>query len=595
MEHTQDNSGIPAASCIRMPNSDDTTNAAANLGTSKHIRTLLPRPFAHGHLAPHGLTPPQDVRQVQQGEYNTSQYDQYHGDTVPSNFKQGHPPTPPRQEDELQWLQRWNAQNQYEDHIYTPVAHDSYVNTFRVPQEQQPADQYSSNIHSTSTGFPDATLNNQRLWSYARSAQRQQPHAYAARNAPPVYFQSHLDKDTRSLTNQQPPIQQWPTHALGSATSRKVPMSPRKPSTPWKRKFTPQPSDSGQPSLPPSLRIQPPPPQDYHGQSSPYSHLHTSLVPSTPPYPHMMNLFVPSSPCQQIDGLPRLLPTPPRGHFNAMNHPFTPAPVRQYDRRRHPTQRKNNVPEAYMAPPVEPKPEPSRPIDWDTIPQEITGDYENYKWSVIHYEVDSGDTYGFAQSWLEDLFAANLPALEYKWHSHSTQGFIEEGTRNSFIALHNADNPFQYGFPLSSTTSIGVYGHNWHEHNTIHWKTFAPDIRWLLQYCELQAGNIRVKQKWTCNMPMPSERRFHRAYWLAATRGPIGRLLNRGPSNDLPHDAVEDDGDFELIVEDVGNEWENTVEEAEEAWKRVREEIEDMGDVSDAGYEHVITGSSECE
>jgi hypothetical protein len=257
--------------------------------------------------------------------------------------------------------------------------------------------------------------------------------------------------------------------------------------------------------------------------------------------------------------------------------------------------RRTSAPKAKQPPPFKPKAERPRPIDWDTVPQEITSDYGKYKWSVTHYEVNSGNTYGFAQSWLEDLFAANLLPQGYKWHTHSTQGFIKDGTRNSFIALHNADNPFEYGFPPSSTTSIGVYGHNWHEHNTIHWKTFAPDIRWLLDYCELEAGTTRVKQKWKFNMPWASERRFHRAYWLAASRGRMRGLLNRSPSKDVAHDAVEIDGGFEFTEEDVGNEWDNTLEEANQAWKIVQEELEDMGEVGNGGYEHVVTGSSERE
>jgi hypothetical protein len=96
-------------------------------------------------------------------------------------------------------------------------------------------------------------------------------------------------------------------------------------------------------------------------------------------------------------------------------------------------------------------------------------------------------------------------------------------------------------------------------------------------------------------MPRASERRFHRAYWLAATRKRMRGLLNRGPSNDVPHDVVEMDGDFDFTEEDVGNEWDNTLEEAKEAWRIVQEEIEDMEDVGSGGYEHVVTGSSERE
>jgi hypothetical protein len=248
------------------------------------------------------------------------------------------------------------------------------------------------------------------------------------------------------------------------------------------------------------------------------------------------------------------------------------------------------------APLVVPEPQP---VDWDDCPQEIVSEYGDYKWSITHCQVVSNGTYGaydFAQSWLDDLYASNsLLAPRSRWHTHSTQGFIEGGTRTSFIVLHNATNPFESDSLPSSTTSIGVYGHDWYDHTTIHWTTFAPDIRWLLRYCESVAQNIHVKQKWTVDMPKASEKRFHRAYWLAATRNPLGGLLSRGPSNDVPHDAVEDDEPFELAEEDLSNEWDNTVEESEEAWKRVKEEIELARDKSITGHDHVVTGSSEWE
>jgi hypothetical protein len=96
-------------------------------------------------------------------------------------------------------------------------------------------------------------------------------------------------------------------------------------------------------------------------------------------------------------------------------------------------------------------------------------------------------------------------------------------------------------------------------------------------------------------MPKASEKRFHRAYWLAATRNPLGGLLKRGPSNDVPHDAVEDGEPFDFTEEDLSNEWDNTVEESEEAWERVKKDIELAGDKSITGHDHVVTGSSEWE
>jgi hypothetical protein len=63
----------------------------------------------------------------------------------------------------------------------------------------------------------------------------------------------------------------------------------------------------------------------------------------------------------------------------------------------------------------------------------------------------------------------------------------------------------------------------------------------------------------------------------------------------VPHDAVEDDEDFYVTKEDLTNEWDVTVEESEEAWKRVKEQVEEMGHVCMTGQDHVVTGSSEWD
>jgi hypothetical protein len=690
MYSTQGNYGTLAANYPRMPNLDETTNAAADYNIDRPLQSPFPRPSAHVHPASYGFNPPHDAKHLQQRGHDTLEYHQHYGDTTPSHFEHGHPPTPPRQEDEVQLLQRWHPQYQYQDNASTPATHHDCASPFYAPQSRlsYASDQYYSNSNNQSATqlYSDANHINQQLSTYAQSTQYEQSHGYLAQYATtPVEadlgtdprphhdyastpsFNSHVKPlSFNALPDQQPPIQQWPTHALGQASRQPTPpyqrarsfsdaIAPR-PSSGYngvtppdqrllekkeahqlmtgyarqnkqsvgdslyipgsvKRKLASESASSALPTLPPFLRHSPvnesQPSQAYFGQPSRYS----QPYPNTDlPYPydshglalgpHRMIPHVPPSAFQQSrtfvpDGIPRLLPITLEGQNFVQNYPVGAASTQKPGRKRwparEPTRRKIPAPKAKQPPTVKAKPKPPLPTDWDAIPQEITSAYENYKWSVTHYEVDSGDTYGFAQSWLEDLFATNLLPDDYRWHSHSTQGFIKDGTRNSFVALHNADNPFEYDCPSSSTTSIGVYGHDWHEHNTIHWKTFAPDIRWLLHYCELGAGTIHVKQKWTFNMPRASERRFHRAYWLAATRKRMRGLLNRGPSNDVPHDVVEMDGDFDFTEEDVGNEWDNTFEEAKEAWRIVQEEIEDMEDVGSGGYEHVVTGSSERE
>lgn len=252
-------------------------------------------------------------------------------------------------------------------------------------------------------------------------------------------------------------------------------------------------------------------------------------------------------------------------------------------------------------PPVSPRvPSKPEPIDWDTKPQAITREYEDYRWSITLYDVSSNSGFDFAQPWLEELFTTNnLNPPDYKWHAHSTRGFIHNGTRMSIIVLHNAADPFEWGLPPTSTTSIGVYGRHWHEHEEIHWKTFAPDIKWLLDAAE-QQGCISITQQWKFDMPKASERRFHKAYYMAATMGPIKDLLKHREVSDPVHDAVEEeDQGFEVSEEDLqgGEDWDNTEEESTEAWKRVLERNEDVADVLDgtSGFEHVVTGSSELD
>lgn len=241
------------------------------------------------------------------------------------------------------------------------------------------------------------------------------------------------------------------------------------------------------------------------------------------------------------------------------------------------------------------RPEPPKPkYDPDAQEQKIYEHYKYYHWSVMLYEVDPNGQYDYAQSWLEDLFASNLPPDEYRWESHTTTGFIKHGDRLSFLAIHNAANPFGK-HQVESTTAIGVYGYHWYNHNNIHWKTFAPGIRWLLDWC-VENNGIRMKQKWKANEPKATERRFHKAYWLAANRQHLNNLLNH--SEDMvnkPHDVPDQDEDDGFVPEetDLTNECCVDIEEAEESWQNVLDDMEFYGDDAALGYQHVVTGRSE--
>jgi hypothetical protein len=242
---------------------------------------------------------------------------------------------------------------------------------------------------------------------------------------------------------------------------------------------------------------------------------------------------------------------------------------------------------------MRPKTPSPEPIDYDSLPQLITTTYSEYKYSVIHYTLSADSSYTFAQSFLSDLFTMNLPSPQYKWTTHSTPGFISNGTCGSFIILHNASDPFERGIPPINTTSVGTYGL---AHNEIHWITYAPGIKWLLEWCE-KNGGIAQKGKWTWNMAKASEKRFHRAYWMAATMGTMGGLLNRGDVRDEDDmfGVIENyEEEWDVIEQDLqgANDWAVSVDEAELTWKEVVKFAEERDGI---GLDHVITASSEWE
>ena len=239
-------------------------------------------------------------------------------------------------------------------------------------------------------------------------------------------------------------------------------------------------------------------------------------------------------------------------------------------------------------------------MDHDDFHQDITESYEAYKWSITLYELHADRGYPFAQSFLEDLFLDTIlgpSQSQYKWHAHCTRGFIKDGTRLSFLVLHNAADPFTWGSRAESTTTIGVYGRYWHTHSEIHWKTFTPSIPQMFQSC-LAQNFITLKYKWRSDMSRAADRRFHRAYWLAANMQSLGGLLNHTMPADEPHDALDEEFDdgFEVSEEDLQSQWEEGPlpdTEAEEVWKKVVEDIEFEEDVPGDGYEHVDIGGTE--
>lgn len=121
----------------------------------------------------------------------------------------------------------------------------------------------------------------------------------------------------------------------------------------------------------------------------------------------------------------------------------------------------------------------------------------------------------------------------------------------------------------------------------------------------ISAGLIWEVMSWAHDME-PAKQRFHRGYWLAANRRPLGGLLNRAIQKQVPMEVdgeisyvcVEEEGvrdlaggeGDEVVVteEDVGNEGvEVGVEEARRIWARCREEA--------WAKDAYVTGCSEWE
>lgn len=210
--------------------------------------------------------------------------------------------------------------------------------------------------------------------------------------------------------------------------------------------------------------------------------------------------------------------------------------------------------------------------------------------------------YDYAESWVQALLEVN-PAADYpaRHVAHVSQGFIENGGPLSIIMLCNATNPFEYEPVPDATTTIGVYGLHWNRHEEIHWTTVAKDVRWLL-LGSLQAGYIKLEHRWASDDPNASERRFHRAYWLAANRRDLGGLLNRMPSTATQPDLIEDksaedpDKEFRIDKEDLTNEWDATAEQSESAWQQVSEEVELLGedfDTNGQNFQHMVVSNTE--
>ena len=206
---------------------------------------------------------------------------------------------------------------------------------------------------------------------------------------------------------------------------------------------------------------------------------------------------------------------------------------------------------------------------------------------MYHYTLLATSTHTSAQSWLSALLATTLHSAHQTRHtSHVSRGFIAHGTRHSLLVLHNATNPFTRPPAPVCTVTLGTYGYHAHQHDAIHWTTLALDT-----------GVLAPAHAWT-STALPAQRRFHRAYWLAANRRGLGGLLNRAPAGERAVDVGDEgagdaeDG-FGISCADLTNVWDVTDEEAAEAWRGVQSVVEGLGEGGGEGWEHVVIANSE--
>jgi hypothetical protein len=221
---------------------------------------------------------------------------------------------------------------------------------------------------------------------------------------------------------------------------------------------------------------------------------------------------------------------------------------------------------------------------------------------VYHYLILPASGYDHAESWVGALLDQN-PTIGYQARhvAHISQGFIQNGGSHSILVLRNATNPFEYEPAPAATTTIGVYGLHWHKHDEIRWTTLANDMHLIFQE-SVRVGYLKLEYLWAFDDPKASEKRFHRAYWLAANRRDLGGLLNRMPSTDaqpyLIADMSEEDPDKDFCIsdKDLTNEWDVTAEQSEMAWLQVLDEVKSLGEDFDPtcqGWQHIVVSNTE--
>jgi hypothetical protein len=233
-------------------------------------------------------------------------------------------------------------------------------------------------------------------------------------------------------------------------------------------------------------------------------------------------------------------------------------------------------------------PPPEKLPTWEAFDQVIVSNHGDYKWPVFLYKINEKKFGCYAAKlWVEEKLSTLGFDTEYKSSFHTTEGFLKDGDYLTFAVLHNAVDPFRCGDSITTTT-FGFCGSSPDE---LRWKTIMPCLRLKVEKWEAE-GSIQQIKLWHPGLP-PAERRFHRAYWLAANKRPLGGLLNRAKTDDLPTQVPESsepeaaliysdkmnanvlsDTDLEFDDSDVTNDGiDISSEEAAGIWQKCLEEL----------------------
>ena len=104
---------------------------------------------------------------------------------------------------------------------------------------------------------------------------------------------------------------------------------------------------------------------------------------------------------------------------------------------------------------------------------------------------------------------------QYRDYSHISKGSIEINSWHLLLVLCTATNPFKYETSPERMIAVGVHEYHWYRRDKIRWPALDSYQRRVFAQCVLK-NHLVLKHKWGVDTEKATEKRFHRAYWLAA-------------------------------------------------------------------------------